>query len=68
MWGWIIFALLFLLWFVAGGMSPSGPPSGLSCDTCRNLNSWWNGLSKTQKLLQAAQYAAKKAACFGKDC
>ena len=67
MWGWIIFVLLLLLWWIAGGMF-GGPPGGMSCDACRKLNDWWHGLSKAQKVLQAAQYAAKKATCFARGC
>lgn len=71
--GLIIVIVVVVIWWVAGGTLPStgsngSNPSSSNCDECKKVDSWWQGLSTGQKILQGAQYAAKKLDCAIRGC
>jgi hypothetical protein len=67
-WGLIgvIAVVVILIWYVVGattagtGNTPS-TPSG--CDGCHTLRAWWNSLKAGQKVVQFANWTARKLDC-----
>jgi hypothetical protein len=58
----IIVIIVLVVWVIAGGSVSGGSPIQ-GCNGCDELAEWWNGLSKSQKVLQKAWYETRKAYC-----
>lgn len=74
---WIVISIVTILWWVAGTAdnkpNNNGQPkpqggSGSDCNSCNSIKSYYNGLSRWQKIKKAIWYGLKVTDCWLRGC